>query len=128
MSIIQKAADGAFVLATADDKMQDQWILDEEWVLRTAWNTLANAIIYLSRYSTRVDFPWFTGKCLNGQALSSSVLPSASTIARDGKTAVKKAWATMRKDMFLLTLFLGGTKKITTTAPDENTVKRSGIV
>ncbi len=45
-----------------------------------------------------------------------------SAIARDGKNAVKKAWATMRKDPLLLTLFLGGTKKITTTAPNENTV------
>ena len=40
-----------------------------------------------------------------------------------GKNAVKKAWATMRKDPFLLTLFLDGTKKITTSAPDENTVR-----
>jgi hypothetical protein len=31
MTIIQKAAD-AFVLATADDEMQDRWIPDEEWV------------------------------------------------------------------------------------------------
>jgi hypothetical protein len=46
-----------------------------------------------------------------------------SAIARDGKNAVKKAWATMRKDPFLLTLFLDGTKKITTSAPDENTVR-----
>jgi hypothetical protein len=30
MSIIQKAAN-AFVLATADDEMQDRWIPDEEW-------------------------------------------------------------------------------------------------
>ncbi len=50
--------------------------------LRAAWNTLANAIISLSRFSTRVDLPWFTGKCLNGQALSSSASPSASTKAR----------------------------------------------
>jgi hypothetical protein len=28
---MQKAAD-AFVLATADDEMQDRWIPDEEWV------------------------------------------------------------------------------------------------
>jgi hypothetical protein len=31
MSIIQKAA-VAFVLATADNEMQDRWIPDEEWV------------------------------------------------------------------------------------------------
>jgi hypothetical protein len=31
MSTILTAAD-AFVLATADDEMQDRWIPDEEWV------------------------------------------------------------------------------------------------
>jgi hypothetical protein len=31
---LHQAADNVFVLATAaDNEMQDQWILDEEWVL-----------------------------------------------------------------------------------------------
>jgi hypothetical protein len=46
-----------------------------------------------------------------------------SAIAREGKNAVKTAWATMQKDPFLLSLFLAGTKKISTTAPDELTVR-----
>jgi hypothetical protein len=43
--------------------------------------------------------PWFTGKCSVGQAPSYikriALLFNKSAIARDGKNAVKKAWATI---------------------------------
>jgi hypothetical protein len=45
-----------------------------------------------------------------------------SAIARDGKNAVKKAWATISTDHYLLTLFLGSIKKLTTTEPDASIV------
>jgi hypothetical protein len=92
------------------------------WVLRTALEYISECYNFQSKYSTRrVGLPALVHKKMF-QWVSSIIKHivlcfNISSITRDGKNAVKKAWPIMSKDQFLLTLFLGSAKNFTQLHP-----------